>query len=90
MQSVRTEKAEYQCINKIVFQEILTVLWLDYRDASLMILNLVVIGITVPKVRWIGLIYHIKNVVKKVRKTTCFKWTYRLSGNDFKVAKPSK
>ena len=34
---------------KILFKDILTFLILDYRDASLKILNLVVIGIIVPK-----------------------------------------
>ena len=33
--------------------------WLDYRDVLLKILYLVVLGIIIPKIRWIGLLYCI-------------------------------
>ena len=65
--NVRTESAEYICIslNKIVskfvakllkymLKDILIFLGLDYRDASLITSYLVVIGISIPKIRLIG------------------------------------
>ena len=38
----------------ILFKNILTFLGLDYRDASLITLYLVVIGISIPKIKRIG------------------------------------
>ena len=43
-----------------MFMDILTFLGLDYRVASLIILYFVVPGISVPKIRSIGLLDHIK------------------------------
>ncbi len=72
MYSVRTELTEYKCINlikiaiefvakllnyRILFKDILTCLGLDY--------NFVVIGISIPKIRYIN--YNIQIVVKKVQ-----------------------
>ena len=45
---------------KRLFKDILTFLGLDYRDASLTILYLIVIGISAPK-------FICKNVFKKVK-----------------------
>ena len=39
---------------RILFKDILTFLGLDYRDASLIILYLILIGISNPKIRPIG------------------------------------
>ena len=50
---------------RILFKDILTFWGLDYRDASLTILYLIVLGISIPKIRSIGWFYHIKIVVKK-------------------------
>ncbi len=49
-----------QNCNRLMFKDILTFLALDYRDASLIKLYLVVIGISAPKVIPIGLLYHLK------------------------------
>ena len=69
MLSVRTEYTKYEnkrfdkIIRKfvakllkyrILFKDILTFLILDYRDASLIILYLIVIGISNKKIRSIG------------------------------------
>ena len=51
---------------RILFKDILTFLRLDCRDASLIILYLIVIVISTPKLRLIGQLYHIKIVVKKI------------------------
>ena len=66
--------------------DILTFLGLDYRVALLIILYFVVPGIIIPKIRSIGLLDHKKFVVKKAKKSTCLKWTYGHSGNDYRVA----
>ena len=50
-----------------LFKDILTFLGLDYRDASLIILYLFVIGISTLKIRSNGLLYYKKNI-KKVKK----------------------
>ena len=65
----------YKCFDKIIRKfvaklfkyRILTFLGLDYRDASLIILYLIVIGNSTPKIRLIGWLYHIKFVVKIVK-----------------------
>ena len=68
--SVRTEKSEY--CTKIETKQyrriknILTFLRLDYRDASLLKLYLVVYGLIIPNIKWIG---------KKYQKSTCLKRT---------------
>ena len=69
MLSVRTEYTKYEIIRfdkiirkfvakllnyRILFKDILTFLILDYRDASLIILYLIVIGISNQKIRSIG------------------------------------
>ena len=69
MLSVRTEYTKYENIRfdkiirkfvakllkyRILFKDILTFLILDYRDASLIILYLIVIGISNQKIRSIG------------------------------------
>ena len=69
---------------------ILTFLGLYYRVASLIMLYFVVPGISIPKIRSIGLLDHIKIFVKKVKKSTCLKWTYGNFGNDYRVATLSK
>ena len=70
--------------------DIITFLWLDYRVASLITLYFVVPGINMPKIRWIGWFYNIKICCLKSKKSTCLKWTYRHSGNDYRVATLSK
>ena len=50
-----------------MFKDILTCLGLDYRDASIIILYFVVPVISIPKIWLIGLLYHKKNVGKKVK-----------------------
>ena len=62
-------------------KDILTFLGLDYREASLITLYYVVLGITTQMNR---LLNNMKIIVKKV------KWTYWFSGNDYRVAKLSK
>ena len=47
---------------RTLFKDILTFWELDYRDASLIILYRIVIGISTPKIKSIGLLYHIKIV----------------------------
>ena len=51
----------------LLFQDILTFLGLDYRDASPITLYLVVIGNNTPKIRWLGYFYLIKNCCYKVK-----------------------
>ena len=63
----------------------LTFLGLYYRVASLIILCFVVPGISIPKIRSIGWLNHMKFFVKKVKKSTYLKWTYGHSGNDYWV-----
>ena len=75
----------------ILFKDILTFLRLDYRDALLTTLNLVVIGISIQKKSDESDNSNIqKFVVKTSKKSACFKWTYEPSGNDFRVAAFSK
>ncbi len=62
------------------FKNKLKVLGLDYSEASLITLFLVVIGTSIPKIRWI------KIVVIKGLKSTWFKWMYGHSGNEYRVA----
>ena len=50
-----------------MFMDILTFLGLYYRVASLIIFYFVVPGISIPKIRSIGLLDHIELVVKKVK-----------------------
>ena len=45
---------------RMMFKDILTCLVHDYIDASLMTLYSVVLGISIPKIRSIRLLYHIK------------------------------
>ena len=54
---------------------------INYRDASQIILDLVDLGITIPKIRWIGLSDHTKSCCQKAKNPHVFKLTYRLSGN---------
>ena len=69
IQCVRTEKSEQMCICRIKIvgkfveelldtvyriSDILTFLGLDYKDASLITLFFVVLGIRIPKIRSIG------------------------------------
>ena len=70
--------------------EFITFLGLDYRVALLETLYFVVLGINKSKIRSIGWLDHKKFVVKKVKKSTCLKWTYGHSGNDYRVATLSK
>ena len=44
---------------RIMFKDNLISLVLDYRDASLITLYFVVLGISIPKIRSIGLLYHL-------------------------------
>ena len=48
-----------------MFKDILTCLQ-DYTNALLITFYFVVLGINMPKIRSIGLLYHTKNVVKHV------------------------
>ncbi len=56
-----------------MFKDILTFLGLDYRDASLIIFYLIVIGLSTPKIRSIGQLYHIISFSKV--KNQHLKWT---------------
>ena len=38
----------------LLFKDILTFLGLDYRDASLITIDVIEIGISIQKIRWIG------------------------------------
>ena len=71
----------------LFFKDILTYLGIDYRDSSNTTLYLVVIGISIQKIRWIG---WFKICCQKVKKSACFKWTYRLYSYDYRVAALSK
>ena len=62
----------------MLFKEILTFLGLAYRDASLKTLYLVVIGISINN--------KIKKCCQNGKESTCFKWTYVHSDNDYSVA----
>ena len=53
----------------ILLKDILTFLGLDYRDASLLILYLVVIGISIQKNQMNRIILTYKNFNKKCNKT---------------------
>ena len=72
---------------RLLFKDILTFLGLDYGDALHIILYLVVIEIKISKIRWIGQIYHTKNVKKKAKIQHVLNW---LSGNDYRLALLSK
>ena len=50
-----------------MFKDIIKFLGLDFCDSSLITLYFVVLGINIKKIRWIGLLYHIKVVVKIVK-----------------------
>ena len=52
---------------RILFKDVLTFLGLDYRDASLKTLYFDVLGNSIPIIRSIGLLYHIKSFLKKVK-----------------------
>ncbi len=45
---------------RIKVKDILTFLGLDYRDALIITLYFVVLVISIPKIRLIGSLYHIK------------------------------
>ena len=49
-----------------MFKDILIFLGLDYRDASLITLYFVGPGISIPKIRSIGLLHHIKKYARSV------------------------
>ena len=49
---------------------------------------LIIIGISIPKKQMKEIIITHKKLA--VRKVKFFKWTYRLSGNDYRVATLSK
>ena len=61
---------------RIMFRDILTCLGLNYIDALLIRLYFVVLGISIPKIRSIGKLYHIKFFVKKL-KIKMFKMNVR-------------
>ena len=69
----------------ILFKDILTFLGLDIRDASLKTLYLVLIESIFQKSDESDDFNIQKLVVKKSKKSACFEWTYRLSGNDYRV-----
>ena len=69
----------------ILFKDILTFLGLVYRVASLITLYLVVLGISIKKSDESDN-FNIQNLLSKSKKSTCFKWTYGLFGNDYRVA----
>ena len=62
--------------------DILTFLGLYYRVALLIIFYFVVLEISIPRIRTIGWLDHIK--------ICCWKWTYGHSGNGYSVATLSK
>ena len=47
--------------------DLLTFLGLDYRGAPLIILYFVVLGISMPKIRSMKQLYHLKITFKKVK-----------------------
>ena len=57
-------------------------LGLVYRDASLITLYLVVIGISIQRTY--------KNLLLNSKKLACFRWTYVLSSSKYRVASLSK
>ena len=67
--------------------DILTILGLDYRVAFIT-LYFVVPGIKIQINRMIR--SHKNLLLKKVKKSTCLKWTYGHFGNDYRVATLSK
>ena len=73
-----------------MIKNILTFLRIDYRDVLLIALYFVVLGISIPKIRTVELLYHIKFFCKNSKKSICLQWKYRHSGNDYRVAKLSK
>ena len=60
----------------------MTFLGLDYRNALLIILYFVVLGIRNSKIEWIGSLYHMK-IYFISKKSTCLKWTNGHSNNDY-------
>ena len=46
---------------------------------------LVVLGIIYPKIKCLGELYHTE-IVRRVKKTACFKWMYGFFGDVNKVA----
>ena len=62
-----------------------TYIFRTFRVALLITLYFVVPGINIPKIRSIGLLDHIKFVVKKLKKSTYLKWTYGHSGYAFQI-----
>ena len=74
----------------VEFKEILTFVGINYLDASLITLYLVVIGISIPKSDELDNFNTQKFVAKKSNKSACFKCTYGLSGNDYRVVALSK
>ena len=67
-----------------MFKDILTCLVLDYRDASLITLYFVVLGISIKKSDQSEYISD-ENLLLKSQKSTCLKWTYGNSGYDYTV-----
>ena len=57
----------------MMFMDILILLGLDYRVASLIILNFVVQGISIPKIRTIEELDQIIICCSKSKKSTCLK-----------------
>ena len=69
--------------------DILSFLGFHYRVASIITLYFVVPGINIPKIRSNGWLDHIKNLLLRVKKSTCLKWTYGHADNNW-VATLSK
>ena len=70
----------------IINKDILTFLLIEYRDAWTITLYFDILGFSIPKIRLIGLLYHIKNLSLKKLKTNMFKWTYGHSSENYNVA----
>ena len=69
----------------MLFEDILAFLGLNYKDASIITMYFVVLGISIPNIRpyqYRIILWH-KNCFLKSKKAT---WTYGLSGNDYRVA----
>ena len=67
-----------------MFKDILTFLGVDYRDASPITMYFVVLVISIPKNQINQIILSNKNLLSKSKKSTCLKWTYEHSGNDYR------
>ena len=62
----------------LLFKDILTFLGLDYRDASLITLYLIELGISIKKNQMNRIFLTFKTIIccHKSKKSACYKWMY--------------